>query len=403
MNRPDRDYSAPILLDGPEKSSSRTLRAVPFSEHGVSEDLIQELLAEHPHLLPAEEIEAAFSPLVCLGREVPTACGPLDLLYASPGGHLTLVETKLWRNPEARRKVVGQLLDYAKEISRWSFEELEQAVLRARECFAEDGIFAAVEAAGYDVDERLFFDNLARDLKRGRFLLLIAGDGIREDVEAITQFLEKGAHLRFTMALVELSFFWLKDRGGPLLVQPRIVARTREIVRAVVEVHAPRNIDVDVRLPEQEGPHEPSTRTRITEETFLETLERVKGSETKAQISELFDDLTSRGALLRWRSASVSIRYPDPQDTGKEFTLLVVRPDGEFQLGWLNRVGEAGYEPTAAEGYLHEVADLADAEIRNDSTVLAPVATILDKKAQFLTAVDRFLEVLNRQAEQQQS
>ncbi len=34
-----------------------------------------------------------------------------------------LVEAKLWRNPEARRKVIGQILDYAKELSRWNYED----------------------------------------------------------------------------------------------------------------------------------------------------------------------------------------------------------------------------------------------------------------------------------------
>ena len=29
-----------------------------------------------------------------------------------------LIECKLWRNPEARREVVGQILDYAKVLTR---------------------------------------------------------------------------------------------------------------------------------------------------------------------------------------------------------------------------------------------------------------------------------------------
>jgi hypothetical protein len=41
-------------------------------------------------------------------------------------------EAKLWRNPEARRQVVGQVLDYAKELARWSYEELQGAVRLAR-------------------------------------------------------------------------------------------------------------------------------------------------------------------------------------------------------------------------------------------------------------------------------
>ena len=42
-------------------------------------------------------------------RELPTPAGPLDILYINPKGFLSLVETKLWRNPEARRSVVAQI------------------------------------------------------------------------------------------------------------------------------------------------------------------------------------------------------------------------------------------------------------------------------------------------------
>ena len=47
-------------------------------------------------------------------------------------GYLTLVETKLWRNPEARRTVVAQIIDYASHLSTWTYDELRQAVLASR-------------------------------------------------------------------------------------------------------------------------------------------------------------------------------------------------------------------------------------------------------------------------------
>jgi len=51
--------------------------------------------------------------------------GPI--LYEN-GGRLAVVEVKLWRNPEARRKVVAQILDYAKELSNWDYEDLQREV-----------------------------------------------------------------------------------------------------------------------------------------------------------------------------------------------------------------------------------------------------------------------------------
>ena len=82
----------------------------------VEEGWLQELIRKNPDLLPVPDIEPAYAPLVSIECEVPTQVGSIDNLYVSPTGLLTIVETKLWRNPEARRQVVGQIIDYAKEV-----------------------------------------------------------------------------------------------------------------------------------------------------------------------------------------------------------------------------------------------------------------------------------------------
>ena len=58
--------------------------------------------------------------------EIETGAGPADILYLTPSGQVVVVETKLWRNPEARREVVGQILDCARQLTGWSFDVLEK-------------------------------------------------------------------------------------------------------------------------------------------------------------------------------------------------------------------------------------------------------------------------------------
>ena len=84
-----------------------------------------------------------------------------------------------------------------------------------------------------DVDEADFVDSVTRHLKRGEFLLLIIGDGIREGVENIVQFVQSHSGLHFKLALVEAALY--HDTGGRLIVQPRVVARTEVVHRIVVE------------------------------------------------------------------------------------------------------------------------------------------------------------------------
>ena len=45
----------------------------------------------------------------------------LDSGYPPPEGHLVVVEVKLWGNPEARRKVVAQTLEYATALFKLSY------------------------------------------------------------------------------------------------------------------------------------------------------------------------------------------------------------------------------------------------------------------------------------------
>ena len=54
--------------------------------------------------------------------------GYADTLHVNGSGRLTLSEFKLWRNPQARREVIGQILDYAKDLASWGYEDLQRQV-----------------------------------------------------------------------------------------------------------------------------------------------------------------------------------------------------------------------------------------------------------------------------------
>ena len=116
--------------------------------------------------------------------ELGTRAGSADALYRTvltPTGRIILAEFKLWRNPGARREVIGQILDYAGVLASWSYDDLEREV-RNR---TKRSPFEIVSEAHGSVQEHIFVDRVTRRLKRGEFLLLIIGDGIREGAEEI--------------------------------------------------------------------------------------------------------------------------------------------------------------------------------------------------------------------------
>jgi len=220
--------------------------------HATDELPIQNLIFEHPECLPISDIDESYNPIIPVCTELNTTVGPLDILMISPNGELVIIETKLWRNPEARRVVVAQILDYAKEIANWTYEDLQREVNR-RLGRKGNTLYEIVRAASPDLllPESDFVDSVSRNLSKGRFMLLIAGDGIREGAIGIAEFLSSAAHLNFTFAMVELSVFEAKGLGK--LIVPKTIVRTTEIAKMTVEIpnglKLSLNDQADIRTP----------------------------------------------------------------------------------------------------------------------------------------------------------
>jgi Domain of unknown function (DUF4268) len=197
------------------------------------EKFIQELVFNYPSCLPISEIDRAYEELVPICMELNTPAGPLDALYATPTGRLVILEAKLWRNPEARRKVVAQILDYAKEFSRWDYEDLQRETSR-KLGRKGNALFQLIAERFPDTNEAQFVDEVQHSLEQGRFLLLIVGDGIREGAGAIADFIGSVGSLEFTFGLVELALY--ENDAVGMVVQPRVIARTVEIERYVIQL-----------------------------------------------------------------------------------------------------------------------------------------------------------------------
>lgn len=236
-----RQHATPLLLQS--GGAPVALRAVDLSTttaENLLEGPIQQLIHDHPSCLPIAEIDPTFANPIPICRELHTTAGDIDNFMVTASGLPVLVECKLWRNPEGRREVIGQILDYAKELSRWSSSDLQREVSR-RLKYDGNAILELVRAAGHSIDEIDFNDALTTNLRRGRFLLLIVGDGIREGVEAITEYLQVHAGLHFTLGLVELPIFALPS--GDRVVVPRVLARTHLVTRTVIAVPESHQIE----------------------------------------------------------------------------------------------------------------------------------------------------------------
>ena len=86
---------------------------------------LQNLLIESPFLIPIDEIREGVSPLVfAVGEFGLPGSGNTDVLAFSADGDIAIVECKLAANSESRRKVIGQILEYASYLWGMGYQEL---------------------------------------------------------------------------------------------------------------------------------------------------------------------------------------------------------------------------------------------------------------------------------------
>ncbi len=269
-------FGSPILIS---EDGHKILARLPLSGSGASEydeKWLQDLLFKNPQALPISELDQFYANLIPICQELNTPAGAIDVLYATPEGKLIILEAKLWRNPEARRKVIGQILDYAKEISRWTYEDLQREVSRSLRTStgAPKRLFDIMAEEYPDLAEAEFVDAVSRSLKHGEFLLLIVGDGIREGVAAIAEFIENHGTLHFSFGLVEMVIYRLGDKE--LLVQPRILAQTMIVNRTVITLDADGLIAKTAEEIEKDEPVEMSESQKFYSEFWTEFLSELK-------------------------------------------------------------------------------------------------------------------------------
>jgi len=239
-------YDDFVLLEDDRSAPARAPRLELGETAGRDEKWLRDILFQYPELLPVADIDPAYKGLTPLCTELRMGAGGtnrLDLAFINPDGKLVLVECKLWRNPEARRKVVAQILDYARVIQSWSYADLQRQVSAASNGKGQGNLpFELVRQQHPQLQERRFIDQTQLAMRAGRFLLIIVGDGIREDVDAMAQLINRNAASGFSFGLVEVALYDLEERG--LLVQPRVIVKTKIIERTVVVVRDPKTNEI---------------------------------------------------------------------------------------------------------------------------------------------------------------
>lgn len=168
------------------------------------EEILQEIVKKYPQIIPLEEIDEDFKPLLVIGREFTLEnAGSIDLLAIDTLGLITIIEFKLGRSTEIR-KVVAQVIEYAANMWEMSYDVLDEKVqhyFNSTRCEINDlkrkTLAQAVkwhfkytkEAEDIEFSPEDFIINVSSNLQRGEFRLIIFCDYVDERTKRAVEYL----------------------------------------------------------------------------------------------------------------------------------------------------------------------------------------------------------------------
>lgn len=327
-------FSTPlVMIDGtPPKTVS--LEKINLGAGQKDENWLQEKLHENPSCLPIDEIEPAFGDLIPICMELSTPHGSIDNVFLTPTGDIVIGEVKLWRNPEMRRMVVAQALDYAACIFAMNYEEFERAILKNKSVSAS-GSSSLYELADHpeQLDEAAFVDAINRNLTQGRALVLVIGDGIRSETQQLMSVLEDYGSLQFTFALIELAVFTRNDRRDEYLICPRVLAKTEMLRRTVFDTGSRPLASEGASVSEpRKATSKPTKELQsISSEQFWEAMSSLDSS-LPSKLQSFLASVEELGITPEFKR-SLILRWTTPE--GQSVNLGYIERNGKI---WTNEV-----------------------------------------------------------------
>lgn len=352
-----------------EKGEATPLEQVKFTEEGK----LQDYLEKYPSLIPWGDVVEGASDLLCIGREVGVLSGSIDLLFIDKDGLLTVVETKLAKSPEARRTVVGQIIEYASYIYEWTADsvyEVAEAYLksdRAPKDYKNLSLYEALRKLGgispeaedeFSADK--FRDSIEQNLRKGKIRLLIAVDELVEPLRATVTFLNRNSN--FDILLLQVRSFE--------------ESKTRKVL-----------------IPTLFGYTKPPTggggeRHYWTEKEFLEDVDEKCEREVAKTIRELLEFAKSKGKI-KWGTGKLtgSFTFYEPR---MGLSIFSVYSSGDLGLnpGWMIAWQGVKEREKILESFRAELNQIPGINTLPEGTFYQPDVSHPPQKVQFLTQGD---------------
>ncbi len=252
---------------------------------------LQLYLERHPNLIPGDQIDPN-SPRkwLLVKREMPVYGSQpgsrnwsLDHLFLDQDGRPTLVECKLSGNPEIRRKVVAQMIEYASNgASFWTVDDLRKKAVETAQGDDQlnDSIVKLLSDHEDDQEPSVesFWESVKAHLTKKSFRLIFVADTIPFELRTMIEFLNEKMNDIDLFGVEVRKYTFPNDKG---------------------DIFVPRVVGMSDRMRVRKS-------NRTTEYEFLSECTE----DERVVYEHIFATASKNNHILYWGQTGFSLRYP---------------------------------------------------------------------------------------------
>ncbi len=275
-----------------------------------NEKELQNLTIKYPELLSL--LSESESTPVLISDEVRISTGKIDNFLVDNEAIPILVEAKERSNDELRRKVAGQLLDYASTISNDLIEmNFEKEIISSCRKHSFDEV-EVLNNLYQNYEKEEFWEIFSKNLKNNRFKLVVLADKFYPSTERIIQYLNQETQNTNFIGLELMKF----EVNESTVIVPKLIGST---------YFSSKN-----KL---------SSKSLNDEDVFLEQISANKVSSSLDLIDQIDDWAVEKQLHFKYNDGKTATRQYR-LDNGKNTLLCSTTSKGEisFRLGELNKI-----------------------------------------------------------------
>ena len=278
-------------------------------QHFSNESLLQDILEKFPEVIALDELGVT-EPFLVIGREVATPAGYIDVLCIDGGGVLTVIETKLARNSQIRREVVGQVLEYVAQVSKWNAKKVESVANQyLRSTNIKDDLIDRLGKPNDEIEGSSpsnIYDMIDDNLSKGRIKVVIASDSIPDILRDTVSFINSFSNFEI------------------------FVMQVKSYMQGDMQIYAPTVFGLTRRVPT--GPER--EKTQWDEESFFNATSHLSQDKIDA-IRSIYEFSKTSG--VKWGIGKVTATFSHMADVlGRRIAIFFVSSNGNLIVNFGN-------------------------------------------------------------------